>query len=111
MIDLPISIPSFEVTPIRKTPAELVPGIDGSEGTAKTDNLAGGVAVPIPTLPLNILLPANVCAPVVTIPPLVALAGVKLKTPAVIVPPLVVDEPPIAPIVVAAEAVYHVLPL
>jgi len=53
----------------------------------------------------NVLLPAKVCEPVVTIPALVPLAGAKLNTPAVIVPPLAVDEPPIAPIVVATVPV------
>ena len=50
---------------------------------------------------VNDLSPPNVCALEVTIPPLVPSAGVKLNTPEVIVPPLAVDEAPIAPIVVA----------
>ena len=40
---------------------------------------------------LNVLSPANICAPFVTIPPLVASAGAKLNTPDVMLAPLAVD--------------------
>jgi hypothetical protein len=46
---------------------------------------------------LNVFAPAKVCAPVVTIPPFVALAGAKFKTPEVMLAPLVVEVPLIDP--------------
>ena len=43
--------------------------------------------------PLNVLLPAIVCVPLVTIPPFEASAGVNDKTPDVITAPLEFELP------------------
>ena len=49
------------------------------------------------TAPKNLLLPPIDCGPLVNTPPIVASAGVKFNTPEVIVAPLALDVPEIAP--------------
>ena len=58
---------------------------------------------------LNVLAPANVCAPVVTIPPFVASAGARFKIPEVTIAPLEVAEVEMGPTVIApSEGVLQV---
>ena len=68
------------------------------------------VVFPPITSPENVFVPANVCAPVVTIPPLVPSAGAKLNTPDVMVAPFVVAVP-IAPIEIEVGVVHVNVPL
>jgi hypothetical protein len=73
-----------------------------------------GVVVPKPNLPLTerselkVLEPAKVWAPVVTIPPSVAFAGVKFNTPAVMLAPFELEVLEIAPSVIAVPEVPEV---
>ena len=50
-----------------------------------------------PTIPLlKVLAPLKVCVPVVTTPPLIASAGVRVKLPPLMVAPFAVEVPAIA---------------
>ena len=61
--------------------------------------------------PLTVLSPANVCVPVVIIPPFVPSAGVRLITPDVRVAPFAFELPPIAPNEIEAGVIHDNVPL